>query len=56
MINFLQFEGVQECGTVKNVCDIMLCKMTKVVEKAYSKVQTIFEKMTKKIKENDFIN
>ena len=42
MINFLQFEGVEECYTVKNVCDIMICKMTKTLQKTYNKVETIF--------------
>jgi hypothetical protein len=55
MINFLQFEGVEECYTVKNVCDIMICKMTKTLQKTYNKVDAVFEKLIKNIKENDFI-
>ena len=56
MINFLQFEGVEDCYTVNHVSDIVLCKMTKSLEKTSAKIQAIFDKLTKNVRQNNFIN
>ena len=50
MINFLQFDFVEDSYTVKNVTDILLSKMVNIVQKTTNKISAIFDKLIKNFK------